>query len=157
MSGNCSPSPEPSWRGPGCWCSTRRPSPNLDLRSEGKIERALDVILEGRTAGTIIAHRLATAMRADRIAVVDAGGIAELGTHDELVALGGRVRGDVRHLDQPQRQPGPRTRAGPRPRRDGGRVRRRDRPVEPSRDAATSCAARTSPGPAPADDRADDR
>ncbi|MGH9137940.1 MAG: ABC transporter ATP-binding protein [Acidimicrobiales bacterium] len=62
---------------------------NLDLRSESRIERALDVLLEGRTA-IVIAHRLATAMRADRIAVVDAGSIVELGTHAELVALGGR-------------------------------------------------------------------
>jgi len=62
---------------------------NLDLRSEAKIERALDLLLEGRTA-IVIAHRLATAMRADRIAVVDVGGIVELGTHDELVALGGQ-------------------------------------------------------------------
>ena len=62
---------------------------NLDLRSEARIEHALDVLLEGRTA-IVIAHRLATAMRADRIGVVHAGRIVELGSHDELVALGGR-------------------------------------------------------------------
>jgi ATP-binding cassette subfamily B protein len=62
---------------------------NLDLRSESRIEQALDVLLEGRTA-IVIAHRLATAMRADRIAVVDDGGIVELGSHDELLAAGGR-------------------------------------------------------------------
>lgn len=61
---------------------------SLDLGSEARIEQALDGLLEGRTA-VMIAHRLATAMKADRIAVVDGGGIAELGTHDELVALGG--------------------------------------------------------------------
>jgi len=38
----------------------------------------------------VIAHRLSTAMRADRIAVVDDGRIVELGGHDELVARGGR-------------------------------------------------------------------
>jgi ATP-binding cassette subfamily B protein len=62
---------------------------NLDLRTEAKIERALDVLLEGRTA-IIIAHRLSTAMRADRLAVVEDGRLVELGSHDELVALGGR-------------------------------------------------------------------
>ena len=62
---------------------------SLDLRSEAVIEEALDVVLEGRTA-IIIAHRLSTAMRADRIAVVADGGIAEIGSHDDLLAAGGR-------------------------------------------------------------------
>lgn len=62
---------------------------NLDLATEAQVERALDTLLEGRTA-ILIAHRLATAMRADRIAVVHDGRIVELGTHDELVAAGGR-------------------------------------------------------------------
>ena len=62
---------------------------NLDLGTESKVEAALDRLLEGRTA-ILIAHRLSTAMRADRIAVVDEGGIAELGSHDELVDLDGR-------------------------------------------------------------------
>lgn len=61
---------------------------NLDLASEAKIESALDVLLEARTA-ILIAHRLSTAMKAGRIVVVDAGRIAESGTHDELVSRGG--------------------------------------------------------------------
>jgi ATP-binding cassette subfamily B protein len=65
---------------------------SLDLRSEAIIERALDNVLEGRTA-IIIAHRLSTAMRADRIAVVNDGRIVELGSHDELVARGGIYAG----------------------------------------------------------------
>jgi ATP-binding cassette, subfamily B, bacterial len=61
---------------------------NLDLHSETTIEAALDVLLEGRTA-LLIAHRLSTAMKADRIVVVDDGRIVEAGSHDELLAVGG--------------------------------------------------------------------
>jgi ATP-binding cassette, subfamily B, bacterial len=61
---------------------------NLDLKSETKVEAALDVLLQGRTA-ILIAHRLSTAMHADRIIVVDDGRIAESGPHDELVARDG--------------------------------------------------------------------
>jgi ATP-binding cassette subfamily B protein len=61
---------------------------NLDLQSETKVEAALDVLLEGRTA-ILVAHRLSTAMRADRIVVVDHGRIEAIGTHEELVNGGG--------------------------------------------------------------------
>ncbi|MGD9796785.1 MAG: ABC transporter ATP-binding protein [Acidimicrobiia bacterium] len=62
---------------------------NLDLKSEGMVEAALDVLLEGRTA-IIVAHRLSTAMKADRIVVIDGGGVVESGPHADLVAAGGR-------------------------------------------------------------------
>lgn len=62
---------------------------SLDLESETVVEAALDAVLEGRTA-IVIAHRLATAMRADRIAVVEDGRIVELGAPQELRDLGGR-------------------------------------------------------------------
>jgi ATP-binding cassette subfamily B protein len=61
---------------------------NLDLQSETKVEAALDVLLEARTA-VLIAHRLSTAMKADRIMVIDDGQVVEQGTHDDLVAAGG--------------------------------------------------------------------
>ena len=61
---------------------------NLDLQSETMIEAALDVLLQQRTA-VLIAHRLSTAMRADRIVVVGDGRLLEVGSHDELIALGG--------------------------------------------------------------------
>ncbi|MDH5675291.1 MAG: ABC transporter ATP-binding protein/permease [Myxococcales bacterium] len=62
---------------------------NVDMRSEAQVEKALDNLLGGRTA-IVIAHRLATARRASRIAVIDEGKVMELGTHQELVERGGR-------------------------------------------------------------------
>ena len=61
---------------------------SLDLRSETIVEGALDRLLEGRSA-ILIAHRLTTAQRADRIVVIDRGGIVEVGTPHELLRAGG--------------------------------------------------------------------
>jgi ATP-binding cassette subfamily B protein len=62
---------------------------NLDPGTEVIVERALDKLMGGRTT-IVVAHRLSTVKRADRIGVVDGGQLAELGNHDELVGLGGR-------------------------------------------------------------------
>ncbi|GLX99834.1 ABC transporter ATP-binding protein [Actinoplanes sp. NBRC 101535] len=62
---------------------------SLDLRSELRVEAAIQRLLDGRTA-ILVAHRLSTAERADRIIVVDGGGIVESGTHAALLALDGR-------------------------------------------------------------------
>jgi ATP-binding cassette subfamily B protein len=61
---------------------------NVDQQSESKIEGALDSLLDGRTA-IIIAHRLATAMRAEVIAVIRDKGIVEIGSHEALIAQNG--------------------------------------------------------------------
>ncbi|HWS45102.1 MAG TPA: ATP-binding cassette domain-containing protein, partial [Acidimicrobiia bacterium] len=61
---------------------------NLDPGTEQSVERALEQLMQRRTV-VVVAHRLSTAARADRIAVVFDGRIAELGSHDELLALGG--------------------------------------------------------------------
>ena len=60
----------------------------LDAESERLIREAFDRLMEGRTT-FIIAHRLSTVRRADRIVVLEGGRIVEQGGHDELMALGG--------------------------------------------------------------------
>jgi ABC-type multidrug transport system fused ATPase/permease subunit len=61
---------------------------NVDVRTEAQIERGLRRLLAGRTA-IVIAHRLSTIRGAGRIVVLDHGGIAEQGTHEELLDAGG--------------------------------------------------------------------
>ena len=65
---------------------------SVDAESERRIDRAMEVLFRGRTS-VIVAHRLSTVRYADDIVVVDDGRIVERGTHDELVAAGGRYAG----------------------------------------------------------------
>lgn len=61
----------------------------LDTKSESLVKEALDRLMSGRTT-LVIAHRLSTVVNADQIAVVAGGKVEEIGTHDELVRMGGR-------------------------------------------------------------------
>jgi ATP-binding cassette subfamily B protein len=60
----------------------------LDAENERLVQAALDQAMQGRTT-IVIAHRLATVLRADRIVVMEDGRVAQEGTHQSLMAQGG--------------------------------------------------------------------
>ncbi|MFM8941076.1 MAG: ATP-binding cassette domain-containing protein, partial [Phenylobacterium sp.] len=60
----------------------------LDAENEKLVQEALDEAMRDRTT-LVIAHRLATVLKADRIVVMDAGRVVETGSHAELIARGG--------------------------------------------------------------------
>ena len=90
---------------------------NVDTRTELLIQEALGELLAGRTS-FVIAHRLSTVRRADAIYVIEAGRVAERGTHEELLRAGGSYARIYRSQFAP---PAPR--------------RRRSLPAEPTRPA----------------------
>jgi len=79
---------------------------NLDTESERLIQRSLTRLMKGRTC-FVIAHRLSTIRHADRIVVIEDGRIIETGTHDELLASGGRYAEFLKIQVEGQRGPDP--------------------------------------------------
>jgi ATP-binding cassette, subfamily B, bacterial len=77
----------------------------LDTQTERSVQEALDALSRGRTT-IAIAHRLSTIRDADQILVLDAGQIAERGTHEELVELGGRYVALLRGSEVASGEPG---------------------------------------------------
>ena len=78
----------------GAACATRRilildePTSALDTQTEAAVLEALERLRAGRTT-FVIAHRLSTVRGADRVAVLEAGALVELGTHETLLRAGG--------------------------------------------------------------------
>jgi ATP-binding cassette, subfamily B, bacterial MsbA len=64
---------------------------SLDSVSEAIVQKALDLLMKGRTT-IVIAHRLSTIRNADRILIIEKGRIADIGKHDELIERNGSYR-----------------------------------------------------------------
>ena len=67
------------------------PTAQLDARGEAEIFSRILAATRGATT-VLVSHRFSTVRQADRICVVEHGAVVELGSHDELMALGGRYR-----------------------------------------------------------------